>query len=88
MEGAPRLMLDIRDACARGDSESLRLHAHSLKGCLSYFSSESTVRAASILEVMGLNGELTGVDTAYKALEVEMARLRRALLPMVEEHAK
>ena len=87
LEGLPRLLYDIRDACVRGDGEALGRHAHSLKGCVGYFSKEFAVRSALQLEMMGRAGDLAGADEVYKALETEMVRLKPALWAIVKEHA-
>ena len=81
---SPRLLHDIRDAIARADGEALRRQAHSLRGCVGYFSAEAASKSALELELMGQSGQLAGAEGTYEALETQMGRLERTLLAVLE----
>jgi HPt (histidine-containing phosphotransfer) domain-containing protein len=72
-------MSGLRAAIGRQDSGEVRRFAHTIKGSSSHFFAQPTVAAASRVELMGRDGDLTGVDEAYASLEHEVERLRQAL---------
>ena len=85
LKGAPRMLHDIRGALDGGDSEELRRHAHSLKGCLGYFAADGAVRSALRLETIGRAGDLSAAGEAYEDLEAEMMRLKTALHALLKD---
>jgi CheY-like chemotaxis protein len=73
------LMSGLRAAIVRQDVGEVRRYAHTMKGSAAHFFAQPTVEAASRVELMGQDGDLTGVDEAYASLEHEVERLRQAL---------
>jgi two-component system sensor histidine kinase/response regulator len=80
----PRLMSEVRDAVAHGDSRLLERSAHTLKGMVAYFGAQATAQAALRLEMLGREGNLTPAQEAVVELEKEIERL----LPAVEDLRK
>jgi signal transduction histidine kinase/CheY-like chemotaxis protein/HPt (histidine-containing phosphotransfer) domain-containing protein len=84
LEERPVLMADVKQSIARGDSESLRKSAHTLKGSVGNFCAQGAFEAAQRLERMGKSGDLSEVETAWRALQCEMERLNPALAAWLE----
>ncbi|MEH6577770.1 MAG: PAS domain-containing protein [Amphritea sp.] len=78
-EECPKLMAEIRNTLAAGDSVALRRAAHTLKGSADVFAAKRTVTAALKLELMARNGALDEAPEALSALESEVQRLKQAL---------
>jgi len=78
-EDCPTLFAQIRAAAASGDAEQLAAAAHALKGMLANFCAEPAEAAARELEMMGRNGQLTGVEVATEQMQLELDRLQKAL---------
>jgi signal transduction histidine kinase/CheY-like chemotaxis protein/tetratricopeptide (TPR) repeat protein len=74
-----KLMREIQDAIAAGDTSKLRRVAHSLKGSADCFAATAAVQAALRLETMGRDSMLTDADDAYAVLERAIERLKAAL---------
>ncbi|MBI1917879.1 MAG: response regulator [Planctomycetes bacterium] len=74
-EECPRLMTAIREALAKGDAPGLRLVAHTLKGSVGTFGATVAFKAASRLELIGREGDLSRAQEAYAALEEAIERL-------------
>jgi len=71
----PALRASLRQ---RNAAEVQRL-AHTLKGAASCFAARPAEAAATRLEFMGRDNDLTGADEAYGQLEREIERLQQAL---------
>ena len=85
---APKRLVEIRGAIARGDAGALRAAAHALKGAASNFSATGVTESAFELQQIGDAGELGEAPAALERLEAEMRTLRRALLAMARESGK
>lgn len=79
LEEYPRLMVDLRDAIARGDSHRLERTAHGLKGSVATFGAQAAVEAALRLEVMGRAQQMVEVSPVLVTLELALAALRPQL---------
>jgi len=75
----PRRLAGIKEAVRRGDTEALRIEAHTLKGSVGNFAAKQAFAAAQRLEIMGRDGDLTNACEARMALESELARLTEGL---------
>lgn len=67
----------LRQAIDQENLADVRRCAHTIKGSATYFAAPSTVDAATRLETMGKNGDLTGANEALTLLEHEVERLRQ-----------
>jgi CheY-like chemotaxis protein len=74
-----RLMTDIREAIAQGETDALRRAAHTLKGSAGMFVAKPAVEAALRLEAMARDGDLSHIENACSSLEDAMSRLLPAL---------
>ena len=74
-----KLLPELREAITRKDMVKVRRLAHSIKGSASCFAAPPTVAAATRLEFMGRDEDLTDANEAYVLLEREIERLKRAL---------
>ena len=74
-----KLMREIQDAIAAGNTPKLQRVAHSLKGSADCFCATATVQAAFRLELMGRDAMLTDADDAYAQLQRAIERLKAAL---------
>ena len=79
LDTAPALLARVAGAVQARDPRALEYAAHTLKGSVGNFGADAAFKAALQLEKMGRSGELTRVNEAYRALEVEIERLRPAL---------
>jgi HPt (histidine-containing phosphotransfer) domain-containing protein len=84
----PGLLATIQETITRCDSKALERAAHTLKGAVGNFSAQGAYAAALQIEMMGRNGDLTQVATAYADLEHEVARLGEALTALREENRR
>jgi two-component system, sensor histidine kinase and response regulator len=75
----PRLLAEVRRAFTAGDSQALRLAAHTLRGSVRYFGAQPVVEPAQRLEALGQNGQFEGVADILPELEESAERLVSAL---------
>ena len=83
LEDCPRLLGEIERAVERRDPEALSRAAHALKGSIGNFDPGVTFEAAHRLELLGREGDLSGVDDAWVDLRDAVARFRPALSDLV-----
>lgn len=74
-ESSGGILDGIRAAVRAADHEALRRDAHQLKGALSNVGAKAAAEAALVLETIGRNGVLSGIEDAMGALDREMERL-------------
>lgn len=79
VDECPRMVDEIRNACARGDAGGLQHAAHTLKGCVANFGAGPAREAAYRLEKIGSSGDLSPAPSACADLESELARFMDAL---------
>jgi HPt (histidine-containing phosphotransfer) domain-containing protein len=77
-----RLMDRIREAIENHDAQSLAASAHILKGAIGNFATRAAHKAAFKLEKLGLENSLQNAPEVYRVLEIEVDRLREALLDL------
>jgi HPt (histidine-containing phosphotransfer) domain-containing protein len=87
LEQTPRLIADAHDALSRGDSQALRLAAHTLKGSTQVFSAARATSAAMRLEALALEESLVDAPAALAALESDLQRLSAELEAFAGAHA-
>jgi len=75
----PNMLAELKNAFETGDSAKLRRTAHAIKGMVGNFQAVSAAQAALVLEEMGRNDKLDGVESAYENLANEMTRLEKML---------
>ncbi len=75
----PSLLAEIHRAAGEGDSQTVRLVAHTLKGSVRYFGTQSVLESALRLEAMGQNHQLQGADEVLSALDQSAGQLMAAL---------
>ena len=76
---APRLLDEIRQAIAAGDTGSVHRAAHGLKGAAGYVGGKPTADAAQDLENAAAAGELLNSPAAFERLANEVILLSAAL---------
>jgi signal transduction histidine kinase/DNA-binding response OmpR family regulator len=81
----PAMMSAIQTAIERGDSQELRIAAHTLKGVVGNFRAEPAVEAALRLEQMGKRGDLSGAAAAWEALNEAIDGLLNALKALLSQ---
>jgi HPt (histidine-containing phosphotransfer) domain-containing protein len=79
----PELLLAIRDAIARGDSDALAQHVHKLKGSMSYFPGQRGSDVAREMEQAARAGDLTRAASLMPDLEQAVAELQSVLTSSV-----
>ena len=79
VEECPGWLADVVNAVDAGDLDRIRASAHTLKGAAGNLSAHSLTAAASHLENLGRNGDLTACGTACAELSAECDRLLRTL---------
>ncbi|HZM69990.1 MAG TPA: response regulator [Candidatus Cryosericum sp.] len=75
----PGLMAELRAAAAARDSQALCRTAHTLKGMVDNFGLPSATQALLVLETMGREGRLEGLEVALVTAIREVGRLDDAL---------
>ena len=78
LEG-PRRVAEIRSAAALDDADAVEAAAHSLRSTVGNLKAQRAVDAVLAIETMARQRSLDAVEAACRALEVELARLHRAL---------
>ncbi len=81
----PKMMSTIREAIESKDYALLRRSAHSLKGVLGNFHATDAAKVAWNLESMGQEETLDEAMKVCDVLAIEISRLDKKLLEMVEE---
>lgn len=76
---AEELMSDVRAAVAARDPLAIKRTAHRLKGALVSLAAKPCVDAARLLELAGSERDLSTVDASVAKLDVELARLLKAI---------
>jgi HPt (histidine-containing phosphotransfer) domain-containing protein len=84
----PKLMSQAREAMTSRSAEPLWKAAHALKGMLANLGARDAASAASNLERIGREGDLSGAGEAYAALEKEIERFSRAIAVLLEDRAE
>ena len=91
IEGLPGSIAQIREGIRRGDSGTIEMGAHSLKGSVSSFGAERALEAAYDLELVGRERRLVEAEVKFlklnSALEELEGALRESLLEMKHESA-
>ena len=87
LAGSPRMMLKIGKAIAANDAALLSEAAHTLKGSVGNFAAKGAYDAASKLELLAREGDLTAALAARQSLKSEIGRLRLALTAMAKRYA-
>lgn len=72
IQTAPEMLERIRAAIASGDSKSLSLFAHSMKGVAATLEAHKLVAEARRLEVLGREGDIAGARAALSGFEREL----------------
>jgi two-component system sensor histidine kinase/response regulator len=81
----PSALAEIRRCATTRDSAGLERAAHGFKGACGNFGARATVRAATVLELMGHEASFHEVEARVADLERETHSLHVALLGMREE---
>jgi CheY-like chemotaxis protein len=84
LETSPKELSELREAIARGDCQSLKRLAHTIKGTLGVVGARAARSVAQVLETKAQKGDLTSMDETCVALEKAVERLRPALLAFLE----
>lgn len=72
IDDSASLISQIENAINNRDPEALRKTAHTLKGAVANFSAPAAYKAASILEQIGINKELTNAGAQFLKLKTEI----------------
>ncbi len=75
----PMLLAALREALGKGDAESLRRHAHTLKSSLDLFGAAAARAAAEEIERLSGNGSLAETAPLAASLEARMTDVARAI---------
>jgi signal transduction histidine kinase/CheY-like chemotaxis protein/HPt (histidine-containing phosphotransfer) domain-containing protein len=73
------MISQIREAIRQGNASDLESAAHALKGSVSNFGAQPSVKLAQKLEIMGKNRHLGATMDVFTELEIEIENLRKAL---------
>jgi CheY-like chemotaxis protein len=79
IDGEAAMLAAVRDDIDRQNGEALERSAHKLKGSLAVFEARRARSMAAELERLGKDGDWSGVEPAFAALQEEVARLKIAL---------
>jgi HPt (histidine-containing phosphotransfer) domain-containing protein len=81
----PGMMAEIRSGVAANDPVRIMSASHALRGSVSLFGAKSAIEAARVLESMGKQANLEGVNEAFCVLEREIALVSFALEEIAKE---
>ncbi|HEX7168198.1 MAG TPA: response regulator, partial [Acidimicrobiales bacterium] len=76
LDEADARVVELKEAVAASDAETVRSAAHRLKGSSLYFGARGVTESCRQLEDMGRSGSLSGAVPVVDALASELARLR------------
>ena len=79
LDECPKLVAEIHDGIADGDTEKLRRGAHTLRGSADVFGANRVVGVAHRLQELGRVGELERASLLLEDLDRETGRLIEAL---------
>ncbi len=79
LDDSPRLLAEMRAALLAGDTEALRIAAHTLKGSAGNFEARNTVAAARRVEKAAIDHDLVAAALALKVLGETLMELQTAL---------
>jgi CheY-like chemotaxis protein len=88
LENGPKLLARVEEAVARKDGPGLEQSAHQLKGAVGNFFAQSAWNAASRLETIGHEGDLTDSAAALTDLALALERLQVELAPLGKEETR
>jgi HPt (histidine-containing phosphotransfer) domain-containing protein len=77
MSECPKQLVQIREAIASGEPQSLEAAAHSYKGILQTLSANAAAAVASRLELLGREGDVTSAMGARKRDQSGVASISR-----------
>jgi PAS domain S-box-containing protein len=80
----PGLMTSLREAVTAGEANAIARAAHKLKGSVGNFAAHPAFEAASKLEALGRDGNLSEAKPIYVDLEREIERLKSAMASLSE----
>jgi two-component system, sensor histidine kinase and response regulator len=84
VEESPKQMENLRNAIDAGDSETVEMTAHRLRGELSYFGLPNTARKAHELERFGRDRDLRNAVQLFSVFDAELAAALKAMARMLE----
>jgi len=79
LEDYPKVLAELRIALGKGDAKAVERTAHGLKGSVANFGARTAVDAASRIEGMGHDRQLTDAPAVLHALEAALAALKPEL---------
>lgn len=79
MESSANRLKTLAEGVAARDADKVMAEAHALKGVVGIFSPGDVMEAAKVLEFMGRNKDLDGVDEALAKFRDLLAELTRQL---------
>ena len=79
LEEYPGWLAEMRKGIERGDGESVRRSAHTLKGAVDHCGASSAFDLALVVERMGRDDDMAGARAAFQELSTELSRLEPAL---------
>jgi len=83
----PQRVAALHNALERGDSQDLRIVAHSLKGSLQVLGAQAAAAAAAALEQCGKEGTLNQARGLCDVLERELAAVVPLLTQLIRDDA-
>ena len=87
LEDYPRLLSEVQEAIAHGDSQALARAAHAVKGSVANFAARDAFDAALALETIGRDGDMARAEHTYAVMERKVKRLSSALASLLVEEA-
>ena len=87
LDDYPARLEEVRAAVTRGEADTLRWAAHTIKGAVGTFSEAGAYQAAFRLETMGREGDLGDAQAAFDTLERELGRFRPVLEQLADRTA-
>jgi signal transduction histidine kinase/DNA-binding response OmpR family regulator/HPt (histidine-containing phosphotransfer) domain-containing protein len=79
LSGSPKLLGNLRDAAGRGDADTLRMAAHTLKSSSAYLGAATLSAICRELEVGAREGRIEGAAEAVARIEAEFGKVKSRL---------
>jgi two-component system sensor histidine kinase/response regulator len=84
LEDGPSRLGEIREGLEKGDMSVVERAAHKLRGSLGALAAPLATKAAQELESLAAASDLSNIERAVAALDVEVARLRPAIENLIK----
>jgi HPt (histidine-containing phosphotransfer) domain-containing protein len=85
LQESTSIMAELNDGILSNDSGAVERAAHKLRGSIALFGAQPASDALALLEKTARGGDLHGIELIRDRVELELQRLRTALVQLNQE---